>query len=147
MNNFCKQCATLGPLGYLPAPGTWGSLAGLALAVLLKPYFWYPFFVVVASVCSFFVVQKALPHFNLKDPSYIIIDEVVGMFMVFLFVPLTFKTALLGFCLFRYFDIAKLGPIGLIEKVNGPIGILGDDLFAGIAAGLVLKIFMFFELI
>lgn len=146
-NKIYQQCATLGQLGYLPAPGTWGSLAGLAFAVLLKPYFWYPFFVAIVFVFSFFVIQKSLLRFNSKDPSQIIIDEVVGILSVFLFVSLTIKTAALGFCLFRYFDISKFGPVGWVEKAEGSFGVLVDDIVAGILAGVVLHLFLMFGLI
>lgn len=146
--------ATLGPLGKLKAPGTWGSAVGLfwwALVVqkLATPRGWiheicFDGLVILAAI---FICGVAATLLKEKDPSEVILDEMVAMPLVFLFNPhlhlgsqLGFVMVLVGFGLFRFFDIVK--PLGIrwIEKAPGGIGIVMDDVVAAIYANLTLQL-------
>ena len=145
--------ATLGPLGKLKAPGTWGSAVGLfwwALVVqnLVTPralihQICFNGLVVLAAI---FICGAAAELLKKKDPSEVILDEMVAMPLVFLFndhlhlgTKLGFFMVLLGFGLFRLFDIVK--PLGIrwVEKAPGGIGIVMDDVVAALYANLCLQ--------
>jgi len=130
--------------GYLPkAPGTWGSLVGLPLFLLLYRLD-LPFY--LASVAGLFIVgafvageaEKILDN---RDPGIVVIDEIVGILVVLIAVPVTPLNLALGFILFRIFDIAKPFPIRLIDqRFHGGLGIMLDDVIAGIYALAVLHV-------
>ena len=149
--------ATLGPLGKLKAPGTWGSAVGLfwwALVVknLAYPRGWvheicFNGLVILAAV---FICGVSAELLKKKDPSEVILDEMVAMPLVFMFndhlhlgTKFGFVLILLGFGLFRFFDIVK--PLGIrwIEKVPGGIGIVMDDVLAALYANLTLHLITF----
>ena len=73
-----------------------------------------------------------------KDASEVIIDEVAGQWIPLVIIPLDVKWYIAAFLLFRFFDISKIGPVGHAEKFIGGIGVMADDLVAGILAALVL---------
>ncbi len=81
-----------------------------------------------------------------KDHGRVVIDEVAGMCITLLFVPVTIKFVLIGLVLFRFFDILK--PLGIrqLEKLPGGWGVMADDVLAGIYANIVLQILIFFVL-
>jgi len=122
-------------IGKLPlAPGTWSSF----LAVLV----WYIFFgeinpiyflliifilFLLGIISSKIIIKNSIEH----DPSKIVIDEWVGQWISFLFLPVSLVNAIIGFILFRLFDISKLKPIGYMEKIKGGWGIMLDDVLAG----------------
>jgi phosphatidylglycerophosphatase A len=74
-----------------------------------------------------------------KDSKQIVIDELAGILVTFLFVPKVFSFLVVGFFLFRLFDIIKVFPANRLEKKKGSLGIVGDDLIAGVYANLVLQ--------
>ena len=80
------------------------------------------------------------------DPQIIVVDEIAGQFLTFLWVPLNWGTFVAGFVLFRLFDIWKPGLIGKADKMPGGMGIVADDLLAGLAANLVLQVVFRFVL-
>ncbi len=145
------QIATLGPLGRLKAPGTWGSAAGLlwwALVVRLAhqkggPHeFIFDSLVVLTAIL---LCGVAAAFIGRKDPSEVILDEFAAMPLVFLFNPYVYRNAkislvfiLLGFLLFRLFDITKPFGIKALEKLPGGFGIVLDDVMAAIYANLAL---------
>ena len=146
--------ATLGPLGKLKAPGTWGSAVGLLWwAVVVKNLaqprglvheICFDGLVILAAI---FLCGVAAALLKKKDPSEVILDEMVAMPLVFFFnknlflgTKLGFVTVLLGFGLFRFFDIVKPFGIRWIEKAPGGIGIVLDDVFAAIYANLTLQL-------
>ena len=134
--------------GFAPvAPGTFGSLAGLAIGggVLL----WTGQAAVgglgllgaalVASAAGWWAIPRASDG---EDHGWIVIDEIAGQLLAM--VPLAglglgpgAVGALAAFLLFRLFDITKPGPIGWADRQHGPGGIMGDDLLAGLAAGVL----------
>jgi phosphatidylglycerophosphatase A len=142
--------ATLGPLGRLRAPGTWGSAAGLlwwALVVrLAHAKGWHHEFIFDALVVLLAIVCCGVAAFMIgkKDPSEVILDEFAAMPLVFLFNPYVYggKSSLLlillGFLLFRLFDITKPFGIKALEKLPGGFGIVLDDVMAAVYANLVL---------
>jgi phosphatidylglycerophosphatase A len=156
--------ATACGLGYLkPGPGTWGSLAGVGISVLLayRNFFfappelgwqlhfwqiqWRPYYldyiaVVLVAALGVYVASKVERHYGKSDPQFVVIDEVSGQLIAlsFPFTLLNWKSWLLGFILFRVFDIWKPFPARQAESLHGGWGILADDWIAGIYAGLVL---------
>ncbi len=125
------------------APGTFGSLVGLPFAVLLASA---DMSLVTKCIILFFVIQfgfyiTALTEkiWQTHDDQRIVIDEVVGQMVVLIWFPPTIKTVLLGFGLFRLFDIWKPGPIGWIDRdAPGAWGTFYDDIVAGAAGAVVL---------
>lgn len=136
--------ATLGPIGYLAAPGTMGTLVTIPLALLLNFYSLSVQCVIIGiiAITSFFIVKQALCHFTQSDPCQIIIDELLGCFITFLAVPFLSHVWIIGFVLFRFFDIVKPCGIQRIEKLPGAWGVLLDDVIAGLCAHLILRLFV-----
>ncbi|MCF6290116.1 MAG: phosphatidylglycerophosphatase A [Desulfobacterales bacterium] len=134
--------------GYLPiAPGTWGSLVGIALFVLLSSLSLPVYGLVVAGLLlvGFFAANGAEKILDKKDPGVVVIDEIVGMLITMTAAPITPWVLLLGFLLFRLFDIAKPFPCNWVDKrVNGGIGIMLDDVIAGIYGFIVLQGILYF---
>ena len=129
-----------------PAPGTCGSLAAILLwyfAEFLHSsiYIILPIFILF----SWLVCSQASQDSDSKDHSAIVIDEVAGMFVALSFVTHEIIIYLWTFLLFRLFDIWKPWPIYLADKnVEGGLGILLDDLIAGLfAGGIIYAIFIF----
>ena len=150
------QIATLGPLGRLKAPGTWGSAAGLlwwALVVQLahrKGLGHELAFDALVVLTAILLCGVAAAFIGKKDPSEIILDEFVAMPLVFLMNPMLEEASqrasqrgllliLLGFLLFRLFDIIKPFGIKALEKLPGGFGIVLDDVMAAIYANLALQ--------
>ncbi len=143
-NFFWTNLATLGPVGYLPAaPGTWGSLA----AAVAAPWLFIPFsFLSKMLILSglFFLgawaCTAAEKKFGRKDPGQAVIDEVLGQWVTFLFLAAAkLPLLVLGFFLFRVFDILKPWPIRSSERwLPGGYSVMLDDLLAGIYALAVL---------
>ena len=136
--------ATLGPVGQLPAPGTWGSLAALPFVALLHAYLPDSFAraaVVLAGLCiAVAVCGEAEVRLGLRDPGRIILDEFTAMPLCFLgWSRMTgqwpvWAVLLAGFTAFRFFDIAK--PLGIrwLQKLPGGWGVVADDVAAAAAA-------------
>ena len=129
-----------------PAPGTWGSLAALLLwyfAEFLHSsiYIILPIFILF----SWLICSQASQDSDAKDHSAIVIDEVAGMLVALSFVNHEIIIYLWTFLLFRLFDIWKPWPISLADKnVEGGLGILLDDLIAGLfAGGIIYAIFIY----
>jgi len=141
--NVFVRLATLGPIGYLPAPGT------AATAVSLFPIFLFSFFrlsqfvygllLLGILVAGFYIVGRALESFRLRDPSEVVFDELIGCFDVFWCVPISLFSLAIGFFLFRFFDILK--PLGLkkTEVLYGSFGVIADDVLAGMLANVLLR--------
>lgn len=139
--NIIKNIVTLFYIGYLPAPGTCGSLVAFSLIYIFKlnVYSWYGLLSLFVAVVSFFMIQRSLHNFKHKDPSEIVLDEFVGCFMVFCCHMWSASTMFLGFVIYRLFDIYK--PLGIkkIERLPGAYGIILDDVIAGLFANIVVR--------
>lgn len=142
--------ATFFYIGYLqPASGTWSSLAALILWVLipLKSFTFHALLILVTFSIGVVVSTKVEQVATNDDPSFIVIDEVTGMWTALLFISgIYWKENLfflaLIFLLFRFFDILKLPPIKKAESIKGGFGIMLDDIIAGIYAGVLTRIVM-----
>jgi phosphatidylglycerophosphatase A len=118
------------------APGTFGTLAAIPLVVLLSFYCSLPIYLglcVLFSVVGIWICGRTANDMQVHDDSSIVWDEVVGMMITMVAVPLNWQTMLAGFILFRLFDIIKPWPISYLDKhVHGGFGIMADDVLAGI---------------
>jgi phosphatidylglycerophosphatase A len=136
--------ATVGYCGYFPvAPGTIGSLAGLAVyAVVRWPNSPIVEVVVIGGIfaAGVWAGTVAERYFGGIDPGPIVIDEVVGMLITLAFVPVGWSGALLGFVLFRIFDVIKPYPAGRFERLHGGLGVMADDAMAAVYANVSLRI-------
>ncbi|HYY06244.1 MAG TPA: phosphatidylglycerophosphatase A [Candidatus Limnocylindria bacterium] len=132
--------ATAGGAGWVPvAPGTVAS-ALTALVLWLVPFSragLIVFFVVVSLVGTW-AAQQAERIIGRKDPAAIVIDEVAGMTLAVLAFPRTLPTLAVGFLLFRLFDVTKPFPARASQRAPGGVGVMVDDLIAGLYAAIVL---------
>ncbi|MEB8388310.1 phosphatidylglycerophosphatase A [Rhodobacteraceae bacterium KMM 6894] len=143
--------ATVCGVGHIrPAPGTWGSLVALPLAWVLH-MLGGPWLLVIALIIAFFEGLWATTQVTRwqddHDPSYVVVDELVGQWIALL--PLSFGAWHVGvpitalwpgwiaaFVLFRLFDITKPGPVGWADRMNTPLGVMLDDVIAGLIAAI-----------
>ena len=127
------------------APGTFGSLATLPLIYLLH-YLHINIYgligiIIALYVAAVLVAQKVQLEFGLKDPQWIVIDEVIGMLITWSFVmTIDFPTIFLVFSLFRFFDIVKIWPANYFDRIPHGFGTITDDVVSGIYAGILTKI-------
>jgi phosphatidylglycerophosphatase A len=199
---FAYAIATVLGTGYLkPGPGTWGSAAGLLIAVVSHPFTWFyvltavlgvglgidlPFqagrfgiaVVLIPSIVVWLLLallgvkasRQVAEFAGLKDPQYVVIDEVSGVHLTLILglAPVTpmvllrpedaatfalysgmsilnWKFLLAGFLLFRLFDIAKPFPCRRLEKLPGGWGIMADDWMAGVYAAICLRLALHFH--
>jgi len=119
-------------------PGTFGTLAALPLVVMLSYFSSFAAYLIVTilvSIVGIWICGKAAADMGVHDDSSIVWDEIAGMLITMLAVPLSWQTLLLGFALFRFFDIMKPWPISYLDKhVDGGFGIMVDDVLAGLFA-------------
>ena len=129
--------------GYVPfAPGTVGSAVGLALWLLLPDILWMQVAAIVAaSVAGAWAGNVAEAHFGKKEPGHVVLDAVAGMMVTVLLVPIPGVVwPIVAFLLFRASDIVKPYPANRLEGLPGGIGIMADDLLAGVYANLALRL-------
>jgi phosphatidylglycerophosphatase A len=150
-------------LGYIPlAPGTWGSLAGILIYWLIvsrvpltlpgRHIVWADtasrggtiaaIVAIVIAIVGIWAADRAATFLQREDPGLVVVDEVSGQFLTYLLAlaPLNWKYLLLGFILFRVFDIWKPAPARQAEFLPGGLGIMADDWVAGIYAAIGLWI-------
>ena len=147
---FSEIICTVLYLGKLPlAPGTFGSLAALGSWFFIKPSLSDPLFLLITGgifflgiACSEIIVSAS----NVKDPQYIVIDEWVGMWIGLYLVEHSIFWGLSAFFCFRFFDIFKPGPIGEMDKMDGSIGVMMDDVVAGILTCILMQSLSHFSL-
>jgi len=132
-----------------PGPGTWGSAAAMllwfALASGLPPAARTPTAIVLALAVILIGIPAATQvarGSGAKDPQFVVIDEVAGQLIALIAVPLSWKTFLAGFILFRAFDIVKPSPVRQLEKLPEGTGIVLDDVAAGIYALVVMQVLL-----
>lgn len=149
--------ATLGPVGRVKkAPGTWGSVAGLVLYAVCFHHLSFFGYLVLALLLAYLAVafcDAAEKRLRMRDPGMIVLDEFVAVPLVFL--GMNGAGGLLvqhdgwpvlvgGFALFRVFDILKPFGINRLQNLPGGLGCVADDLAAGLAACVVLHLFLYF---
>ncbi len=143
LGRLCTYSATLGPIGFLPAPGTMATIETIIILFLLSPLLSaHNYFIALAIMIGggWLVIAGALKYGNYtkRDPSEIVLDEVIGTMITFSVVPFTMRWVIIGFLLFRFFDIIKPFGIARIEKIGGATGIILDDVVAGsVSAGIL----------
>jgi phosphatidylglycerophosphatase A len=148
VDKFTRVLAVGFGSGLVPlAPGTAGTVVGIPVYILFSYFYWpvHLLSIIALSFLAVFVSQEAERLFREKDPSRVVIDEIAGFqFTMFLVTP-TVVHVLLGFILFRIFDITKPFPIRFCErKLPGGYGVVGDDVVAGIYASIVLQLLILF---
>lgn len=142
---------TVGGIGYLrPAPGTWGSVAALPLAYGLHLLGGFPLLALATLVVCFagyWATAEVTRGQDNHDPSEIVIDEVAGQWLAIwaisypawshdIAISALWPGWVAAFALFRLFDIWKPGPVGWADRKTGPMGVMLDDVIAGILAAL-----------
>jgi len=137
-----KSITTFFYVGYLPLiPGTFGSLAGVFVYFLVKKsLFFYLGVLSIFALLGLLFGAKAEEIFKRKDARVIVIDEVVGMLLCLLFMPYHIKLVVMAFILFRILDALKPFPAGRLEKLKGGLGIMGDDIIAGLYTNIILQL-------
>jgi phosphatidylglycerophosphatase A len=129
--------------GLMPtAPGTWGTLAALPIygVLIALPFHMYVLSTIVAFALGVYVCHRVSSDLGVHDYSGIVWDEIVGYLVTMLGAPFGWSWMLLGFCLFRFFDIYKPMPIAWVDKhVHGGLGIMLDDVAAAIPSWLCLQ--------
>ena len=143
--------ATIFGIGYLrPAPGTWGSLFAIILAILIVEVFGvigFIFALLSITIFGWWATSVYLKQIKTKDPSEVVIDELVGQWIAVLPIVISafyFKLEpfdlwpgwISSFLFFRIFDILKPSLIGWADEKTGALGVMLDDIFAGIAAAI-----------
>lgn len=144
--NLVKIFASLF-VGYSPiAPGTLGTLVGVPLyfALYLQGTKIYIIFATLFFILGIWISSLAETIFNEHDSPKIIIDEVAGFLITMLFIPLKIKFVILGFILFRTMDIWKPAPISYLQKLPRGLGIMADDIMAGIYSNIILQVLVFY---
>ncbi len=132
------------------APGTMGSLAAFLPWLLIKdlPLATYLIILFVVFIFGFFISGSAEKILNRADAGCIVIDEILGMFITLALVPQHPLAWCLGFILFRIFDIVKPFPVSWFDQhIHGGIGIMMDDVIAGLYAFLSLQFLWYLFLI
>ena len=147
--------ATVFGIGRLGSgPGTWGSLAAILVWFLLAH--WIPIKAqpIVLACMAALSIALGIPAATsvaratkIKDPQFVVIDEVAGQWITMLFSPVTWKTALVGFILFRVFDIVKPPPVRQLEALPEGTGIVVDDVAAGLYALAGMQLLLHFRLL
>jgi phosphatidylglycerophosphatase A len=133
--------ATLGPIGYLPAPGTWGTIATVPLVYLLHTCgICYAGALLIILLCAFISVDRAVRVLHHADPSCVVIDECVGTLVTFIGMPINIPVIVVGVILFRLFDITKWCGIWRCQQLPSAWGVIMDDVVAGIISCVLLHL-------
>ena len=147
MKRFVLLLASTFGAGYVPtAPGTAGTLVAIPIFLVLSSI---PFPLYELTILTFFffaswISGEAERCWERKDDPRIVIDEIMGYLITMLWLPRTILFIILGFFLFRFFDIVKPPPIRLLEKAKGGYGIVLDDVLAGVYSNIILQIISYF---
>src|SRR6266849_691086 len=134
-----------------PGPGTWGSAAAALIWFGLArwiPAVWQPGVLAglaaIAIALGIPAATRVARASGVKDPQFVVIDEVAGQWITLLFAPVAWKTVVVGFILFRGFDIVKPPPVRRLERLPEGTGIVVDDVAAGLYALAVLQLLIHF---
>ena len=149
---FHKAIASWFGIGYMQNGA--GTIAAAFVCILIRYYSecintseWYLISIcILLSILGSWSSQECEKIWG-ADSNRIVVDEVFGMSISLLFLPINNKTVVIGFVLFRLFDIIKPFYIRRLEKIKGGIGVMADDLAAGVYANIVLQLFVRTQLI
>lgn len=139
--NIIKLTATGLGSGYSPlAPGTAGTLVGIPLFLILSklPWPWYMAILVSMSFIAVYICGEAEKIFQARDSQKIVLDEIIGLQFALSLASPTVPHIIAGFVLFRFFDIVKIFPARICERLPGGAGVIADDIVAGIYANILL---------
>lgn len=134
--------ATVGGAGFFPvAPGTIGSAVGVAIYLLTRhwPASWQAALLLAICLAGTWASTEAARHFQREDPSHVVIDEVAGQLATLFMTGVGFGGAVVGFVLFRVLDIVKPWPARQFESLPDGLGIMADDVMAGIYGWLLIS--------
>ncbi|MBP9722002.1 MAG: phosphatidylglycerophosphatase A [Gammaproteobacteria bacterium] len=135
-------------LGLLPVmPGTFGTLLGVLFYWFNNTYFGISEFIliIISFILGIYICGKTARDINYHDHPGIVFDEVVGYFITMINIPFNIAYIIIGFLLFRFFDIVKPWPIRIIDqRMSGGMGIMFDDVLAGIYANILLNIIIYY---
>jgi phosphatidylglycerophosphatase A len=136
--------ATCGYIGYVPvAPGTFGSAVGLALFPLIR---WSGSTaielgaIVLLLALGVWSGNVAERHFRQVDPGPVVLDEVAGMLITLALIPVTVSGAIVGFLIFRLFDVIKPWPANRLESLPGGLGMMADDAMAAVYGNIAMRL-------
>lgn len=136
-----------------PGPGTWGSLATLLIWVAVSRALPGPWLIPVNIALAALAIAVGIPaatrvarSSGLKDPQFVVVDETAGQLIALIGAPLAWKSFLAAFILFRAFDIVKPFPVRQLERLPEGMGIVVDDVAAGLYALAVMQLLLHFGL-
>ncbi len=152
---WASLIATFGGVGYLrPGPGTWGSATTILLWFLLTRWLAPASQPWVAALLALVAILVGIPAATRvarasgrKDPQFVVIDEVAGQLITVIGAPAAWQSLLLGFILFRAFDIVKPPPVRQLERLPEGTGIVIDDVAAGLYGLIVMQVVLHFRLL
>jgi phosphatidylglycerophosphatase A len=155
LTSWAALVATFFGIGRLrPGPGTWGSAATVilwtAIAYALPPTLRLPVSIGLAFLITLIgipVATRVSRTTGIKDPQFVVIDEVAGQLVALIGVPLAWKSFVAAFILFRVFDILKPPPVRQLEAVPEGAGIVLDDVAAGLYALAIMHLLLHFGLL
>lgn len=144
MRRLALLIATCGYVGFAPvAPGTFGSAAGVVLVYLVRGFDagpWVePILIVALFAAGVWAAASTERQLAKTDPGPVVIDEVVGMLITVMWIPVTPLGALAGFLVFRVLDVVKPWPSRQFESLHGGFGIMADDVMAGVYGQLLMR--------
>lgn len=135
--------------GAIPvAPGTFGTLLAIPLYLVLQtlPLTYYLIIVIAMMVFGIWLCGRTAADIGVHDHGGIVWDEIVGYLLTMIAAPPGWLPVMLGFVLFRLFDITKPWPIRMVDRrLGGGFGIMFDDVLAAVYAGLLLQLFIHFQ--
>lgn len=144
IEEFNKKLFTLFGIGKLPASGTFGSFFTLLIYFILQKYFnnlTIIILLIFVTLYSLIFLNKTIKNFKQKDPKEIVIDEYIGQMIPLIACGNNIYLILVAFISFRFFDITKIYPANIFDKkIEGPLGIIGDDIIAGIYSLMIIFI-------
>jgi phosphatidylglycerophosphatase A len=146
-DRLCLAFASVCHIGFIPgAPGTYASLlttvlfyAAYRLGGRILPELHLSSLCLI-SIAGTLASAEIHRRTGQEDPSYIVIDEVAGQLLTYLFLPISWVNLILGFLAFRAFDMWKPFPIRKLESLGGGVGVMADDLLAGVYANVLLRL-------
>jgi phosphatidylglycerophosphatase A len=147
MSKLAATIATWFGCGYFPkGPGTAGSIGALIPAALLVYFagwqpWWFAVLAILATPAGIWAAGRVARDTKLKDPQRVVVDEVLGLWLTLAgAAQLNWISLLIGFLLFRLFDIWKPPPVRQCERLPGGTGIVADDLMAGVYGAVALRL-------
>ena len=150
-NKFAKIISTIFYIGYSKYfPGTIGSLLAIPTGMLILKIGGVVALLIsifILTLIALFSIEIYIKEYQSSDPKEIIIDEFIGQLIVLIFTSFSSLAIFIGFLLFRFFDISKLYPVNKVEKIRGPIGVLADDIVAGLMTCIIILLIKQFGII